>query len=119
MRPKSDAQIIETRQDPSTQENSDDHAEIPLAVSSEPEEKNFSDLISIKELSHRLGISEKAIRRKMEKGILLRGLHWFRPPGYRTIFSWHAIEESIRCQRGLYGQASAWPKDASDGLHSR
>lgn len=55
MRPKSDAQIIETRQDPSTQENSDDHAEIPLAVSSEPEEKNFSDLISIKELSHRLG----------------------------------------------------------------
>jgi len=70
-----------------------------------------SDLISIKELSTRLGITEKAIRRKMEKGILVEGFHWFRPKGYRTIFVWRAIEKSLQRERV--------PEDASDGLHCR
>ena len=80
---------------------------------------DVSDFIAIKELARRLGVTEKAIRRKMERGVLIRGTHWFRARGFRTIFSWRAIEESIRNQCGPYGQASASPKDAWDGLHGR
>ncbi len=84
-----------------------------------PSPPSVSDLISVKDLSRRLGITEKAIRRKMEKGILIKGIHWFRPKGYRIIFSWRAIEESIRQGYRAGGRISSLPKDASDGLHYR
>ncbi len=82
-------------------------------------EPNNSDLITISELSCRLGISKKAIRRKMEKGILIRGTHWFRPPGFRTIFSWCAIEETIQHKTTSQNNSPSQPKDAFDGLHNQ
>ena len=89
----------------------------PSLFSTKSAEADVSDLLSIRELSRRLGVSEKAIRRKIEKGVLIRGIHWFRPKGYRTIFSWRAIEAFIREHGGPY--PSGWPTDASDGLYHR
>jgi len=82
-------------------------------------EPNNSDLITLSELSCRLGISKKAIRRKMEKGTLIRGKHWFRPPGFRTIFSWYAIEETIQREITFKNNIPSQPKDAFDGLHDQ
>ena len=82
-------------------------------------EPNESDLITLTELSHRLGISKKAIRRKMEKGVLIRGKHWFRPPGFRTMFSWCAIEETIQRETPSPRISPGQPKDAFDGLHNQ
>jgi len=82
-------------------------------------EPELSDLITSDELSLRLGITKKAISRKIEKGILIQGKHWFRPRGYRTTFSWRAIEETIRQDGKPHMHTLDQPKDASDGLHDR
>lgn len=125
MKSKSAAQIIDAPHNPTNQSVVDDdptplHPEgsiEPSPFSTKTADTDVSDLIPIRELSRRLGVSEKAIRRKIEKGILIRGIHWFRPKGYRTIFSWRAIEAFIREHGGPY--CPGWPKDASDGLYHR
>ena len=82
-------------------------------------EPNESNLITLTELSRRLGISKKAIRRKMERGVIIRGKHWFRPPGFRTMFSWCAIEETIQQETTSNNNSPNQPKDAFDGLHNQ
>ena len=79
----------------------------------------LNDLISGKELVRRLHTSEKAISRKRERGILIEGKHWFRPPGFRIMYSWCAIEELIRQNGKPHTKTLDCPKDASDGLHDR
>lgn len=83
------------------------------------------NFIIIEELARRLQTTPGAIRSKITKGVLVRGIHWFRPSGFKMLFSWSAIVEMIR-QDGkpkVYSNPNDnklnYPKDAFDGLHDR
>ncbi len=51
------------------------------------------EYLTVEQLAHRLGWSEKTVRNKMSgaDAIFLRGVHYDSPPGMPTLFRWSAV----------------------------
>jgi hypothetical protein len=53
------------------------------------------EYLTIEEVAARLKVKPKTIRNKMASGILLKGSHFFSPPGLGPRFKWSAVERWI------------------------
>jgi hypothetical protein len=53
-------------------------------------------LLTIGEVARRLKLKPKSVRNKMSSGIWKLGIHYFRPKGLSTRFSWPAIVRWLR-----------------------
>jgi hypothetical protein len=51
-----------------------------------------SSLVTIKKLAEITGYSPGALRKKIERGVLIEGLHYVRSPDSRILISLHAFQ---------------------------
>ncbi len=51
----------------------------------------IEEYLTVQQLADRLGLNVKTVQNKMTQGILLHGVHWFRPRGINPRFKWSAI----------------------------
>ena len=52
--------------------------------------------LSTRELAQSIPLTERSIRRKMQEGIFLKGVHYKQPHGtIRVMWDWHAIERWV------------------------
>ena len=73
--------------------------------------------LSLNELATLVPWTRHGIRRFMARGLLVEGVHWFRPAGPRThyVFKWNAIQEFI--EGGQSRATSATPLDEQGVKH--
>jgi len=50
-----------------------------------------NEYLTVQQVADRLGLDVKTVQNKMSQGVLVRGVHWFRPRGMYPRFKWSAI----------------------------
>lgn len=70
---------------------------IPVDELKELDQTIEKEYLSLDELCQRIPYRPQTIRNLMSQGVLLKGVHYFKPTSRRIVFKWLAIQRWIEC----------------------
>lgn len=74
--------------------------------------------IGLKELCQRLSVAKQSIYNQINTGILVEGLHFFKPTGGKLLFKWSAMLEWVESQGGKQPNKTTTASEESVHLQS-
>lgn len=70
---------------------------IPVDKLKELDQTIEKEYLSLEELCQRIPYRPQTIRNLMTQGVLLEGVHYFKPTSRRVVFKWAAIKNWVEC----------------------
>lgn len=71
---------------------------IPIDELKQFDQTTEKEYLSLDELCQQIPYRPQTIRNLMSQGILLKGVHYFKPTSRRVVFKWAAIKNWVECK---------------------